>query len=390
MEFAVTLGGIVYAVHNFMTSCDTNNDEWYDYFNYYMKVDQSYTRMIDRYIMRNIVVSRRIMLDNLEAIPDSGTYIMQFEGTRVGFIKKIEKKLNHDISYYKIFSLNVDTVVKVFQDVIQKASDRDEIAVHSIDTSRDYPEINIQYKICKDMKQNQRQVVDHILGHWIDENNRNTKILIYGVRGTGKTYVGRLLKKKLIRTNGTCDPLLFDDFNPCSVAVNINTLAIAKASVNTPVIILINEIDKIYDRVLSGIETHDNRLQHARNRTEFHTMKDNIGDKRNIVAIYTMEPDIMSMYDNENYASFFRPGRVDFFVHLEYDKATKYTHEQIRERVRAEKERIREERIREERIIEERIREEKSREMSSQNITVQKDRSRCKINLSSIFSYFKS
>jgi ATP-dependent 26S proteasome regulatory subunit len=201
-----------------------------------------------------------------------------------------------------------------------------EVVVSSIDTSGDTPTIFQTSKLCATAQINQQQAIAHIMNHWTTENNFNTKVILFGERGLGKTYVAKLLKKHIEATYVGTWPLLFDDFNPSTIALNVNTMVLKQAEPSTPVILVVNEIDSIFEKVCSGPEPFDHRLQHTRNRQEFHNMLDNIGDKKHVITIYTMESNPVDLFENPYYKSFMRKGRIDFFIEMTSKTATILRH----------------------------------------------------------------
>lgn len=192
--------------------------------------------------------------------------------------------------------------------------DADMIKTISIDTASIIPRLLYGKKLCKEAKANQINILDHIINSYNENKSYNVKLIIHGERGTGKTYIGRLLKKRLDSLNYNAQ--LFDDFDPSSTGVNIQELILNKASISTPVIMVIDEIDKAYDKITTQETVYDNRLQYTRNKQSFNGMLDLVGDTKYIIAIYTTEKTLDQLRENEEHLSFFRQGRVDFFVHM--------------------------------------------------------------------------
>lgn len=276
---------------------------------------------IDDFVMNKCNVANKIIKDNSIMIPDSGYYKYTLSNRTIIYIRKMFiQKNNKEYWIYKIYSPNTKTF-KLFSKILQVYSNKlNTINVMSIDTSTDSPQVISLTKLCNGPKFYQQQAIQFVLDHWTDiKNNYNTKIILYGNRGTGKTYTGRLLKKYMEQhyIQSGITPILYDDVNPSSIGLNINKLILNSATNITPVIIVINEIDTIYDKVLNGPEPYDHRLQHSRNVNDFHNMLDGIGDCSNVIAIYTTEKNANDLYNDDKYKSFMRPGRVDFFLHMD-------------------------------------------------------------------------
>jgi energy-coupling factor transporter ATP-binding protein EcfA2 len=328
----VTIIGLAIAliatIHQLNTLEPSNNDYWYDTNNHYNEYTSSHTDNIDRYIMAHCTVRKKITLEHGRQVPGYDTYTINYnniaDGSHYGSVGiiKISKKINNqEITNYRTFSSDKLLLKKFNDDIAKFQTSQGEVNVMSIDTSGDSPSIVIIPKLCGTPKPNQEQAIDKILEHWTEENHFNTKVVLFGQRGVGKTYIPKLLKKLIQEKDQSINPLLFDDFNPSSIAVNINTMALQKADKTTPVIIVIDEIDTVFDKVISGQETHDHRLQHSRNKQDFHQMLDGIGNKKNVIAIYTMERNPVELYKDNNYASFLRKGRVDFFVEVQQNES---------------------------------------------------------------------
>lgn len=200
-------------------------------------------------------------------------------------------------------------------------SDNNNITVLSIDTSGDRAKLIPTKKILYPPMRNQDLVKNIIIDRWNSANHFNIKVIIHGKRGIGKSYLGCILKRYIETTRPLSCVRLYDDFNPTSIGVNIRTLALSTATKETPVIIIINEIDTVFNKVLDPQEPFDPRLQHTRNKNEFHNMLDNIGLTPFVIAIYTTELSFEQIVKNNNYGSFIRPGRIDLFVEMKIGRA---------------------------------------------------------------------
>ena len=168
-------------------------------------------------------------------------------------------------------------------------------------------------------KKNQINALNSIYNHY--NEYKNTKVIIYGERGTGKTYISKLVKN-LIDTNLHLDSLLYDDFDPSSIGVNIKKIALKNANENTPVIIVINEIDRIfYDIIYEKKQSYNSQGYHTKNKASFNNMMDSIADTNNVILICTTEKSRLSLENNSEYLSFFRKGRIDFFINMTFNES---------------------------------------------------------------------
>jgi SpoVK/Ycf46/Vps4 family AAA+-type ATPase len=144
----------------------------------------------------------------------------------------------------------------------------------------------------------------------------NIKLVISGKRGIGKTYIGYAIKK-VLDTYFNCTSRLYDDFNPKSIGVNIETLALRYSSKQSPIIIVINEFDVIMDYALdSHKQMFDPRLCHARDKSELNNMLDKISRTPYVILVCTTEKQIDDLATGDK-RSFLRYGRFDFYASID-------------------------------------------------------------------------
>jgi len=304
---------------------------------YYYYLPEEYMPTIDGLLMdsRYGDVSNRILLSNGRTVPGIGKHTYYLNGKKTNIFKRrslwLEKvsltESNKDIVRYRIkyFFMKTISLISVFIKIIEELqrfntvfSGIRVVNVISIDTSSDTPKLIQLSKIFHTPKPNQISARSYIMEKWNQQNSFNLKIMLSGLRGLGKTYLGIILKR-FIDENYNKNVRLFDDFNPCSVGVNIKTFALATACEQAPVIIVINEIDTIFEKVANPVETHDARLQHARNRSEFHNMMDTIALVPFVICIYTTEKSPTELYRKPEYKSLMRKGRIDGFIQMNHD-----------------------------------------------------------------------
>jgi len=328
---AIMIGSILYSNNSQESG---SNDYWYDFWNDYLEYTEAHNDELDNYIMCKCDVSNKLIQDHKKAVPNTGKYKIEFYNDKknylgfVGIIKSVKKFNDRQTFKYLIYSRKKELLTRFQNEFSKFQMVEDEVEIMSIDTSTDKPTIIKSKKICKTIYPRQLDIIKYITSHFSKKNDFNTKVIIYGTRGLGKTYVAKLLKKYIEETTqGQKIPLLFDDFNPSTIAANINTLILQKAEETTPVILVINEIDTAYDKVNKGVEIFDHRLQHTRNKQCFHDMLDIIGNKKHVITIYTSERDPVEMYKSNDYASFMRKGRVDFFVKMTENQSIAFNHD---------------------------------------------------------------
>ena len=231
-------------------------------------------------------------------------------------INKKNKISKYYINYYKN-SVAQENLKNDFINIIFNKQ-KNQINTISIDTTSMLMETMIIQKKFNSIPQpNQLNALYSIYNHYKD--NFNTKVIIYGNKGTGKTYLGKLIKNHL-DSELFVESRLYDDFNPSSVGVNIKKIALKHANKDSPIILVINEVDKIYmDVIKNKTETYDTRGYHTKDISSFHNMMDDIADTNNVITIFTTEKSKKQLDENGHYLSFFRRGRIDFFINMTFN-----------------------------------------------------------------------
>ena len=187
--------------------------------------------------------------------------------------------------------------------------------------------------------------IDHIIEGWfdtslvghignVDPTNRKRyckQIILCGVRGSGKSYIGRLLKKRMEKISNNIMVRLYDNFNPSSPGSSIELLVLQHAKLITPVILIIDEIDVCFKKASKG--THANRhivTVHTRDKASLNQMLDSISDTEHLIAIYTTEKSPEDLYAQPKWRSFIREGRVSYFLkYTSLPGSTGYTCEKV-------------------------------------------------------------
>nr|QBK85587.1 MAG: ATPase family protein [Marseillevirus LCMAC101] len=315
---------------------------WYDKYHTYLIYDSQYTPVIDTILMNKdgtySAVGPKNVISGTQKIPGAGYHYYYLypsvlrEFPKAGcigmreFYIGMEKVIPDDKSeYYTVwvpYTVPGEKTLKNFEDVILRPNSN-EIRVVSIDLSRDQPSLLWLTKICRMPYARQTTAMNFILTRYTTENSFNNKVLIYGERGVGKSYMTMLLKKHLDRRYPNTNSRLYDDFDPTAIGVNIQTKALQYASSISPVIIVIDEIDTVYEHVFKDKNDYDPRIKHAKDRKTFHKMLDDLGNFHHVIAIYTSEfsPDAL-VEQNPLYKSFLRPGRVDMVLNMTEDNCT--------------------------------------------------------------------
>jgi hypothetical protein len=316
--------------------------QWFDPLCFYYKFEKQYNDTIDRILMDPLHgrMGNQIAISERVSIPGEGyhTYFHKintacfeifntlFNFNRVTFYKKIK---SHNAVELITYYCRVSPFVKLFTDnardeVFKKiyGTSEAEIRVTSIDTSWAEPRMYIKNQIYKNPTNIQSSIATHMINQYFDEkSNNNVKMLITGERGSQKTFMGKVIKNMLENhptADGKISATLIDNFNPKDIGVNIETLILCKATYNNPVIILINEFDIVMNHVIDPTkQSFDPRICHAKDKTTFNNMLDNISDTRYCITIFTAEKSVDELkMQSDDFKSFIRKGRVDYYVSM--------------------------------------------------------------------------
>jgi hypothetical protein len=317
-----------------------DNVPWWDCIHTYYVFPEAYTSIIDDILINSGygVIGQKEILSNNAVIPSLGYHYFYGVNTsnitnlyfRITF-EKISRILdNSEIRYYRAY------VRPYCEYIIQKAikciflTSSNLIRTISIDTSQHTPKHIYTTKKYNTPNNNQLIASNSIINHYIN-NDCNTKVFIYGSRGIGKTFTGRVTKKGLENKFPNMVVKLFDDFNPSSIGVNIKSMILNQAFTQTPVIVIIDEIDIIFNDVITEREMYgDSRLLHTQNKVTFNQMMDAIGDTKNVIAIFTSEKSPLELMKiHPDYKSFMRKGRIDYFINMTQKDAKIINHYDI-------------------------------------------------------------
>lgn len=330
------VGAVVGQVVGQMMSNDSTHRKWYDKWNNIYQFTGEYTDLIDMLLIQSpkAVVNDFIMKSSNHKVPGLGSHKFYYSGSgnfNIWDYITFEKKMdNHSQQYYYVcYSTKRqmptfwEAVTFIFQ------TDANKVRCISIDTSRTSGPFPLFIdKLCSGREDPwQTKAIDHILKGW-KTPNYNTKIIICGVRGSGKTYIGRLLKRRIETNDNTKLVRLYDDFNPSAPGVSIGLLVLSNAKAFTPVILLIDEIDVAYAKAVKDDKQDRHTVGvHTQDKHTLNLMLDMIGDTPNVIAIYTTEKSPDELYQNDKWHSFMRKGRVDYFLRYVPDGKNAITNE---------------------------------------------------------------
>ena len=315
------------AVGRFMEeifSKDDKHRKWYDFWNNIFVFPSEYTDLIDMLLKsdKKSVLGTRIVKQDGQYIPGIGNHKLYWKhsGTVDCWNYIVFEKIDNEDMYYVCYTTNRQMVV--FEDAVRRLFEpaKDMIRTISIESSRGHPfPMFLDKSISDNEKPHQTEAIDYILNGWFNGKvpNNNRKIMLCGRRGSGKSYIARLLSKRMSNTSSSITVRLYDDFNPSVPGASVALLVLQYAKQCTPIVLLIDEIDKEFDIAIDG--THADRMNvlvHTRNVSSLNKMLDMIGDTKNIITIYTTEKSPEKLYKNKKYHSFMRKGRIDMFINF--------------------------------------------------------------------------
>lgn len=326
---------------------------WYDLRNIYQVISEDATSTIDLLLMNNNhsqLGQTSLQLGN-RLLPGLGYHYYYLEHSEnrsrlsswtryITLIKKEKdskgsQKQTQNINYYVlIFSSPNKDISEKFKQKLFSTEQNYIKAIH-IDTSGYEVRETLVSRSCGTPQKHQQEAIQEIVNHWTDQKNihLNTKVILSGSSGVGKSYTGELLKKYLENRVDSLLPIsfiqLFIDFNPSTPGLDIDTVVLSKASLESPVIIIINEIDQIYEQVFQSNRRYESRTSHTDSKVSFNNMLDSISRTPYVITIFTTEKNpeyflsfngINSTYD---YRPFIRQGRVDFFLRMTRNGSTR-------------------------------------------------------------------
>ena len=340
-----------------------------DFKNIYLKLDEDLTREVDSMLLSEygLIGNSKILTSNRQIQPGVGThyYYMNKAINRSSFYaykyitlrKKVSQSTsggnshdnnnsNHASHYYVlIFSRFTKDVFDKFCNKLFKDNEQC-VKCIDIDTSNyKFTTALIRRSVTSPYYDRQKKAIKYIFDWFIRDdvsNKFNCSVIITGVGGIGKTSMGYILKKEIetgmkgikdsmpegfaLDVNSLrkanefkdkCYISLYYNFNPSSPGVNIIKLAVEQATKTNPVIIVINEVDTMYEKVYGVNHADTTRTAHTEDVNTFHSMIDSLVGSPYIITIWTTNKTKEELDANEpNYKNFYRKGRVNFFLHM--------------------------------------------------------------------------
>ena len=168
----------------------------------------------------------------------------------------------------------------------------------------------------------QQNVTNNIIQRFHDDPNRNMKAFLHGPPGTGKTTVASFIKKIIVEMmNQNNQPRyrlvhMFHNFDPSLRGVEIYEHVLCYATQETPVIIVMNEIESSYEKAIANNTVHDGQIAYSDSKTRLNGMLDLISNTKHVITIFTSNTSEDELRAVDEYSSFLRFGRVDEFYEM--------------------------------------------------------------------------
>jgi hypothetical protein len=146
----------------------------------------------------------------------------------------------------------------------------------------------------------------------------NNKVIICGEPNIGKSHMGYLIKQKLDRETKT-KAILIPSFDPSMNNVNIIDLILSRGSLHTPVIIVLNELDKVLNKIIEGKNYKPGVYSHARDVNTWNDLMDTIHRTKYVFFVATTNKtpqELYNMCNETNNARMIRKNRFDFYLHM--------------------------------------------------------------------------
>jgi hypothetical protein len=209
--------------------------------------------------------------------------------------------------------INIITFRKTFEELTKNNNIIQPINAEITPTINIYNQYYVGSSYCKRTipikhKPNNEQqgIIDNISDFY--KNNDTCVALLCGSSGTGKSYLGFLLTLEL---NGN----LYNEYNPTKNDSNF-ILITSDASKDTPTIVILDEIDILFEKIKNGIELSEKYNPCVYDKPTWNNFMDNI----KLIYPYTIiiltsnltKEEINAKYDE----SFIRKGRVDLFYEM--------------------------------------------------------------------------
>lgn len=292
-----------------------------DFWRTWITISSDFTDLVDNMLMRSkraVIWSKKMNSKNV-LIPDVGKHFYYYEtNSWLHYITFHKIALNEATDKYKYICYVAPRQKQTFNRAIIDLFVDDPMTVRTmcIDTSTNVAFAIPLYVKCFPPKKKQLIILKTIHEHYTNSISKQFSICITGAKGMGKSSIAKLLKKYMEKIEQDIMIKLFLNFSLFNINCPVERLILSHASKNTPVILLIDEIDVAFKEAVNPNTYRDKT--YVRNIETMNKVMDQIADTCYSIVIYTTEKSYSELNCQE-YQSFIRPGRIDLFMKLSAD-----------------------------------------------------------------------
>jgi len=254
--------------------------------------------VIDKHLMKNSLFKD---VENNEE-PGTGIHITIDNYLPTVYIKESGNSYR-EVSFYNIYTLRYISKPK-FREFFynnHRYNDDECLYINKIVSKfgENFPrEIKIRFKELKEYDY-QSKVLDDIVKDY--EKKYRSSCIIKGKPGIGKSVMGRLLAKKMIKKGYF--PTLVEGFD-CTTQIDILSI-MEDLENNQPIIVMLDEFDISCDETYKDKDT--DKECHAKNKTSLNNFLDTCNVLDNLIIIATTNNENIE----EDYPEYTRDGRFD-------------------------------------------------------------------------------
>jgi hypothetical protein len=160
----------------------------------------------------------------------------------------------------------------------------------------------------------QKMAIDKILKHYNEK--KYSTVLLYGVPGCGKSMLGILLAKHLLKT---CPKVNFvDSFCPSDPGDEFISLYVKiSPTEKSPMIVVLEEVDILVEKMHNGkVEEHKDLPVLVKNKTGWNMFFDKFDRERFPYVIFIMTSNQHIQWFNKLDPAYFRDGRVNLKIEM--------------------------------------------------------------------------
>lgn len=283
-----------------------------------------YTDIIDSILIREGNIINRIPVGQNIYTPGLGYHYYPYHGYWIT-LQKRETDDEDKRPYYRCYVWNLtskdnyDKTYRHFEKTIFELDPNKVETIHISGAGFKTTTTSV-YKLCSSEQPTQTFVLNEIMKQYTEHHN--TAFLLTGAPGTRKSYTARLLKKRLDEIYGPGASKLYDDFNPSAIGVDITEVALKYAAATSPVIIVIDEVDKCFEETRIVKQNIMGKTSYTDNKHTFNNLIDTIRSINNVILLMTSNVPYDKLMECEENHSYLRTGRIDHIINMEMNTCT--------------------------------------------------------------------